>query len=390
METKQVHLNDIHIPIGKEEGMFRDRNIKEKSVQETAYSIQHKGLQQLFCCSKGNPDLSDKDQEIMDGSGRYFALLLIYLIAIGKHESINLSDNEVIDGTIEGTKYDGNITIQYRDVVLTFAERLAHQMTANNVNKKASHVENIDALVEIQQTHPGLGNPELAKMAGLTEQHLGRLFKTIKLPDECRKEIQNKELSLSNAVILSKLMKEDSETFESFHKDAKNMTENEFGPHVSSWQETQNKVRQDARKGKARVTEFKEKEKIRGKQEIMDKLHISLEEYTRMKEEHDIDPNTIDGALLAIKFEALQMIKWVCGLDEESIAIQKTAYDKKASIKEENKSKNQAEREKMKKLDDLYNLVEAGYVKQIPAAVKKDYTEYSKKRKEMEKEEKTA
>lgn len=375
MESKTIYLSDIYIPQGVEEGQLRKRSIEEKEVREMAFSLQTKGLQDYLSVSLGNTELGhDKPYEIKNGSGRYHAFLLMSLIAEGEHESVDLGSGMIIDGTYNGEKYDGTLNVFIDNKILTIPERLAVQMTANYNIKKTASKEGIDAMQEILYNNPGMEKEELAKMMGISVEHIKRLFKTVRLPDFAREALQENKITLNNAILLSKVVnKVDDDLFQDAFDKGTKLVEKDFAVEITLLLDvlTTKKI--------VKNKEFTAKEKYRSKTEALDKLHISLEEYKQTEESGD------DLTVIGIK---LEITKWFLGLDEASVTEQRQNYEQKKVKQESKKEENTEKRKKLQNFDKFYTLINDGIVNRqaIPKAMRNEYKKYEEERAKTEKQ----
>ena len=389
-----VHINDIYIPT-KQEGQLRQRKIDEPSVIGNALSIQKFGLNNIFSVSKGNPEITSKPYEIKDGSGRYHAMLLIYLIATkamidGKPmfpEGVRSEDGELIDGTVNGKVFDGNLEVTFDDRIISTAERLAVQITTNYNMKATAAKEGIDAFVEIMHQNPEMTTEDLASYIGMSVGHVKRILKTVKLPGVARDALTTGELSLINAVTLSSLGKVDDLVFNSMFEDAKTLSQRDFANKLAVFKSNENERKQKEAADKTGIaTPKKDREfcpiaKLRTKDEIFDYLRAVRAMYDELQADESANPG--DLAVAKAKYDA---VAYCCGLDEESIAEQKAQYDKNLADAAKNKEAKAEERARLNNLAQFYKLVKSGAMKEneVPKTFKKDFEDYSAKQKEKE------
>jgi len=403
MKTVQVKLNDVFIPSGKEFGQSRERKVTDVAVLDKAYSIQEKGIQNLFSVSNQNKVINTRcPYEIIDGSGRYFAFLLMSMIndADCDQGPITMEDGRVINGTmaeyVEGTlthraiTKESLFTVRHEDRIIPIAERLAVQLTANFSHDTHAAKDAIDSLVEIRHNFPEMSNKELAAFIGKSEAHINKLFKTVKLPDHARTALTTGDLSLVNAVTLSKMGKMDDVLFDSFLDYAKKLPAREFNQKVGV--HTQNElVRKQKEKDEATGAPKVVKEKVftpvlklRTKEEIIEAYKEALTLYTTLQADESTNPAQL-AALNSAK-AVLDVISYVVGMDPASIEAQKVEYDKGIKLSEEAKGEKKAKREKLGQFAMYYRLIKAGGLElnQIKKDVRAEYAEYAKERQEKE------
>ncbi|MHA1790244.1 MAG: hypothetical protein ACTSXT_13610 [Candidatus Helarchaeota archaeon] len=368
----KVNVNDIYLP-QIEEGNLRIRKINEPSVQEIAYSLQTKGLLNIPTVTKGNPKLGHKKPyEVGDGNGRIVAFLLIQLIANKEKDPVDIENGQIIDGTYLGKKFNGEIEINYLDKIVTPEERLENQITSNYNVKNSTNSEYINALTTIKYAHPEWGDQDLAKHIGITVAHLQRLFKTLKLPDSLREKLSTKELTLINAVTLSKLVNKcDQKVFDEFAEDALNLNQKDFAPKVESFLLNVRTENAEQRKNLG----FIPKPKILGNTTILNMLEINMEEFENLKK----NKKTPSETLAEFKGRT-DILKDICSLDEKTIKKQKDDYDKKKQEQEDRKNKSKETREREKLIENIHTMVKQNLLKEkdISGELKNDYEKFKK------------
>lgn len=386
----KANVKNIHRPT-LDEGTLRERSKDELEVLTTAYSLQEKGLLNSITLTKGNPDLGHgKAYEVNDGNGRTAAFEVIYDVATtGKPININefihnsktpdspyvpSKTDQVINGTYQGKKFDGDFECLYEDVIIAREDRLAKQVTANLNNKKTEGKEYIDALVQIKHKNPKMSNAELAKYAGISEQHLKRLLNTLRLNDSSKEMLQDGRLSLKNAQELVRVKAYcDEEDYAKFEAMACKEDYNKFAPAVNEFIENIKAERKANKTDKPQ--EFQPTPRVKGKSEILNLLNVFLAEYVEKEAQLKDKKDVASVAALAEIKAKKDMLEIICGLDPKSVEAQKAKYDEKIAEKEARSQRSKAAREQEKLAEQMLNAVKAGILTEdaVPAPLKEIY-----------------
>lgn len=208
-------------------------------------------------------------------------------------------------------------------------EALERQITGNVQSKKTKPAQYAAALRKIAIAGK-LTPDQLAAKIGKSPQYTVQLLQLNNLPDAAKAALDERKLSITNAIQLQKVPADD---FDEFLLLAMSTDGPEFSAKVAEHMSEVAKLRAAEKKGE--TPEFKPKAKMQPK----DTLWLN---YTRAEQAVEDEPNDFNQGYALAYAE-------VFGLDEKSVAAQREAWEAKQHEAEEKKKA----REEKRKADKL-------------------------------------
>ena len=314
MVTKKIPVSAIVFPA--EDVALRacpkETDKDYQSFLDLKESIRTKGLMNIFSVRQDGENYC-----VIDGNRRATAIIGLF----------NEGDPQFADG----------IVVQIREE--EEYEALASQIAANHNMKKTLSSQEIKALKRIMAIK-NWSLEETAKHVSMTPVYVANLLKLNYLPEIAKLALDDKNLTIANAIQLQKLP--DDVIDDDWITKAMTMPGDQFTAAVS---EELNRLRKERQLGKeAGPRVFEPTAKLLSKEE----LSVLLERAQNAYETERTDYNR--GA-----YEAMQK---VFQLDEKTVAAKKAEWEQKDADRESKKEQRKEERE-AKKVADAQALLEA-------------------------------
>lgn len=311
MVTKKIPVSAIVFPA--EDIALRPRPKESdkdyQSFLDLKESIREKGLMNIFSVRQDGENYC-----IIDGNRRASAVV----------ELFKEGDTQFIDG----------IVVQIRDE--EEYEALASQIAANHNMKKTLSSQEIRALKRIMAIK-NWSIEETAKHVSMTPSYVTNLLKLNYLPDVAKQALDEKQLTIANAIQLQKLP-EDAIDDEWITK-AMTLPGDQFTAAIS---EELNRLKKERQLGAAPKV-FEALPKLIAKEEL-------ALMYDRTKLAYETDANDYNRGAYEVMQKIFQM-------DEKTIAAKKAEWEQKEAEREKKKEERKVDREQ-KKLEDAQKLLE--------------------------------
>jgi DNA-binding Lrp family transcriptional regulator len=194
-------------------------------------------------------------------------------------------------------------------------------------------VEYATQLRKILASHPLMTMAELASKINVSPAWLAERFKLLKYSDDIKTMIDAGQIGLSNAFVMSRLPESE---VPNFIDRAMTQSPEEFAAAVKERVAEVNQARREGRDVKEE--EFVPHAKIRKAGEIKEAL-----DNPRFLSELIVNKGITDPAEAAI-----YSIKWICSLDDESVAVSRAKWEARKNDLEEAKARRKAERDAKK------------------------------------------
>ena len=314
MVTKNIPVSAIIFP--SDDIALRPRPKESDKDYQTFIdlkeSLREKGLINIFSVRQDGENYC-----VIDGNRRASAVV----------ELFNEGDPQFTSG----------IVVQIREE--EEYEALASQIAANHNMKKTLSSQEIKALKRIMAIK-NWSLEETSKHVSMTPTYVANLLKLNYLPESAKSALDEKQLTIANAIQLQKLP-EDAIDDEWITK-AMTMPGAEFTAAIS---EELNRLKKERQLGKeAMPREFTATAKLLAK----DDLTILL---ARTQSAYEVDPNDYNRG-------AYETMQKVFQLDEKTVAAKKAEWEKAEAAREKKSEERKAERE-ARKLADAQALLEA-------------------------------
>ncbi len=249
----------------------------------------------------------------------------------------------------------GLTEIPARIMDATDAQALELQVVTNLMKIETKPVEYAKHLTRMFGYNPTMTYGELAAKINKSTSWLDQRLGLLKLPDTIKTMVDNNEITLSNAFMLTKLPQEE---MGNYLDRAQTMAPAEFGPLVKS---RKKEIDEAKRQGKATSEEkFTPFAHFRKKGEIEEEMEKGIAAEQMIRDCKIQSP--VDGFKMAIR--------WVLNLDPISINNAKDAFEARKAASDQAKERRAAERAEKKAKDAADKAVAAQEeLKAVKAAV---------------------
>lgn len=264
--------------------------------------IEVNGLDNLFTVMPRE----DGTYMVVDGTRRATAVTRIYQRGAGFAEGINVQIKEM-------SEWDA----------------LERMIAGNATAKKTPNTKYIASLVRLAIAK-NYTIEQLASKVGMSQQYVSQLLSVDNLPDELKKALDDKKLTLVNAIQMTKLPEDDMPMF---IEAALTKSGADFAAEVSKHLTEKAKEKRDMRKGIEPVFE--------PSPTFMKKNDAALK-YEQAVAKFENDPTPFNEGYL-------HAWKEIFSLDDASVEKQYKQWEEKKLKKEEDKKKREADRENKKK-----------------------------------------
>jgi transcriptional regulator with XRE-family HTH domain len=282
---KKININDITFG----SSCLRRHNSDADYVTEKMVSLEKDGLLNPFTVA-----VVDGGYAITDGSIRLTALKRYYKENGRLPEKVSDDGETIMLPVIEGADEEKILQLQ---------------ITGNASVKRTTNKEFINAIYQLAMSG-NLSLEEIAKNTGMSVAWVNSLLKTLRLGDDVIKAAEEKKVSLSNLISLSKLANViDEEEMEEWVNKAANTNTSDFAPAIEE------RVIEIRASGGKKEKEFVLKERLMKKDDII----LFFANVKRECSENPTDENQI----------RLQIMKELFQCDSKSEAQLRQQYEEK-------------------------------------------------------------
>lgn len=326
---------------------LRKHDISDQQIIDLAVDINHRGLMNIFSVVNNE----DGTYTLADGARRFTALKRIAIVGIPVPE---LDKNGEIVKDEKGRNVykkdkDGNEITTINDQFLTIPVQikekqdelttLEDQIAGNISVQLTKNADYIKALHKLAVSGKYKNRAEMALKNGMSEAHLNKLLKTMRLDNDIIDKCYENQVPVGNLISLSELANkvDDEVIIEEWIPKAKEMNAKDFIKEVG--QET---ARIQAEQAGMTVEKKEKSFEVKPKLLSKDELEAMLQDAEDAFLNEDNPENEV----------RLQVMKEIWQIDEDSVRLQKEAWDKKEEEKKVKAEQKKAQKE-LAKLEEI-------------------------------------